>query len=201
MHLIEIVPLFKGRHTNGCAAPARLSRVIDQRGFSPLADGPPGGVPPMRRFLAGQRATYRRARRRQRKPRGRVRKSCHRYCILVAVLAFISLGGEARAWGDLGHKVICEIAFRLVQPETRAAIIRLIELDSDFKTFSDSCIYPDHPRIRAAEHFLNLPRDSKGLTSDECPLAVAPRRRTKDVGARGARAENTNIAALVHDRS
>ena len=89
------------------------------------------------------------------------------------MLVLVSLGGAARAWGDLGHKVICEIAFRLVQPDTQAAINRLMQLDREFKTFSDSCIYPDHPRIRAAEHFLNLPRDSKGLTSDECPLADA----------------------------
>jgi hypothetical protein len=92
------------------------------------------------------------------------------YCLL-ALLAFTLLSSEARAWGDLGHKVICEIAFRSVQPDTRAAINLLIKLDIAFKTFSDSCIYPDHPRIRADEHFLNLPRDSKGLTSDECPLA------------------------------
>jgi hypothetical protein len=96
-----------------------------------------------------------------------------RYCCLLAMLAFTLLCGEARAWGDLGHKVICEIAFRSVQLDTRSAINRLMQLDSEFKTFSDSCIYPDHPRIRAAEHFLNLPRDSKGLTSDECPLAKA----------------------------
>jgi len=89
------------------------------------------------------------------------------------MLVLVSLGGEARAWGDLGHKVICEIAFRLVQPDTRAAINQLMQLDREFKTFSDSCIYPDHPRIRASEHFLNLPRDSKGLTSNECPLADA----------------------------
>ena len=94
---------------------------------------------------------------------GRVKKSYNRYCCLLALLAFILLGGEARAWGDLGHKVICEIAFRSVQPDTRAAINRLMQLDSEFKTFSDSCIYPDHPRIRAAEHFLNLPRDPKDL--------------------------------------
>jgi hypothetical protein len=91
--------------------------------------------------------------------------------IVAVTLAFISLGGEARAWGDLGHQVICEIAYRLVQPNTRAAIDRLMQIDSKFKTFSDSCIYPDHPRIRRDEHFLDLPRDSKGLTSDECPLA------------------------------
>jgi hypothetical protein len=29
------------------------------------------------------------------------------------------------AWGDQGHKVICEIAFRLVQPNTRAEIRKL----------------------------------------------------------------------------
>jgi hypothetical protein len=96
-----------------------------------------------------------------------------RFCCLFAMLAFTLLCGEARAWGDLGHKVICEIAFRSVQPDTRGAINRLMQLDSEYNTFSDSCIYPDHPRIRAAEHFLNLPRDSKGLTSDECPLANA----------------------------
>jgi len=100
-----------------------------------------------------------------------VRKSYHGSCYLIAILAFISLGGEARAWGDLGHKVICEIAFRLVQPDTRAAINRLMQLDSEFKVFPDSCIYPDHPRMRAAEHFLNQPRDSKGLISDVCPQA------------------------------
>jgi hypothetical protein len=94
-----------------------------------------------------------------------------KFCCALAALAFTLFCGEARAWGDLGHKVICEIAFRSVQPDTRAAINRLMQLDGEFKTFSDACIYPDHPRIRADEHFLNLPRDSKGLTSDECPLA------------------------------
>jgi hypothetical protein len=89
------------------------------------------------------------------------------------MLVFFLLGGEARAWGDLGHRVICEIAFRLVQPDTHAAITRLMQLDSEFKTFSDACIYPDHPRIRPSEHFLNLLRDSKGLTSEACPLANA----------------------------
>jgi S1/P1 Nuclease len=91
---------------------------------------------------------------------------------LLAMLIFIFPGGEARAWGDLGHKVICEIAYRSAGPGARTAIDRLIAIDTQYKTFSDSCIYPDHPRIRADEHFLNLPRDSKGLTSDACPLAT-----------------------------
>lgn len=91
--------------------------------------------------------------------------------LLLSTYALLALCDSALAWGDLGHKVICEIAFRLVQPDTRAAVRRLIESDPEFKTFADSCLFPDHPRRRASEHFINLPRESKGLTSDQCPQA------------------------------
>ena len=90
---------------------------------------------------------------------------------LAVVLALFALCSEARAWGDEGHKVVCEIAFKLAQPDTRAAVRRLIRSDTEFDTFGDSCVFPDHPRIRASEHFINLSRDSKGLESDECPAA------------------------------
>jgi len=90
-------------------------------------------------------------------------------CVLLASFALAWLCSDAHAWGDAGHKMICEIAFRLAQPDTRAAIRKLINSDTRFNTFSDSCVFPDHPRMRAPEHFINLPRDSGGLTSDECP--------------------------------
>jgi hypothetical protein len=92
-------------------------------------------------------------------------------CFLLATLALVSLCSNACAWGDNGHKVICEIAFRLAQPDTRSAVRRLIQSDTEFSTFADSCVFPDHPRRRASEHFINLPRDSNGLTSDQCPQA------------------------------
>lgn len=93
-----------------------------------------------------------------------------RCCLLVA-MASLALCGEAWAWGDLAHKVICEIAYRSVQPKTREEIDRLMRLDNQFPGFADACIYPDHPRIRAPEHFINLPRNSRGLASDQCPEA------------------------------
>jgi hypothetical protein len=62
--------------------------------------------------------------------------------LLLPTLALLALCDHALAWGDLGHKVICEIAFRLVQPDTRAAVHRLIETDAQFKTFADSCVFP-----------------------------------------------------------
>jgi S1/P1 Nuclease len=92
-------------------------------------------------------------------------------CFLLATLAFASLCSAAQAWSDVGHKIICEIALRLAKPDTQAAIRKLMISDLQFNTFSDSCVFPDHPRIRAPEHFINLPRDSKGLTSDKCPQA------------------------------
>lgn len=93
-----------------------------------------------------------------------------RYVLLI-ILALASQCGNALAWGDEGHKIVCEIAYRLAQPDTRSAVRRLIRSDTEFDTFSESCIFPDHPRKRASEHFLNLARNSQGLTSDDCPQA------------------------------
>jgi hypothetical protein len=42
-----------------------------------------------------------------------------------------------------------------------------------FDFFSDACTWPDRPRQRASEHFLNLPRDSDGLNSETCTGASA----------------------------
>jgi S1/P1 Nuclease len=70
--------------------------------------------------------------------------------VLLALAAFFPVSSDAWAWGDQGHKVICEMAFRLVQPNTRAEIRKLISTDDRFDSFSDSCIWPDHPRQRAS---------------------------------------------------
>jgi hypothetical protein len=94
-------------------------------------------------------------------------------CILLVILLLGSFCGHALAWGDTAHQVICEVAFRLAKPATQAEIQRLINLDpaATFPDFSESCVLADHQRTRPAEHFLNLPRDSAGLSSDQCPLA------------------------------
>jgi nuclease S1 len=79
---------------------------------------------------------------------------------------------NAWAWGDTGHRVVCEIALRLAKPETRAEIGRLIQLDPGFEDFRDSCIWPDHPRKRDIDHFVNLPRTASGIVPNElCALA------------------------------
>jgi S1/P1 Nuclease len=93
--------------------------------------------------------------------------------LAFALLAWSVGAPEALAWGDLGHRVICEIALRRVEPSTQAAIRKLIATDPEFTSFPDSCTWPDHPRKRAEEHFLNLPRSSRGLATDGCAGAPA----------------------------
>src|SRR6185312_2775723 len=97
-----------------------------------------------------------------------------RYLIAVA-LALAGMTGNALAWGDTGHMIVCEIAFRLAAPDTRAAIQKLVKSDKSpkFDTFSKACTAPDHPHIRKPEHFINLARNAERLTSnDSCPGAA-----------------------------
>jgi hypothetical protein len=97
-----------------------------------------------------------------------------RLALSVAILIMAAaIGNDALAWGDLGHKVICEIAYRRVSPAARTEIDKLIQTDAEYSSFADACTWADHPRKRALEHFLNLARDSHGLTTQDCPGALA----------------------------
>ena len=71
--------------------------------------------------------------------------------ILLGLMSFLIMSSNAWAWGDEGHKIVCEIAMRLAVPSTRAEIQRLIKTDTEFDFFSDACTWPDHPRKRGAE--------------------------------------------------
>jgi hypothetical protein len=89
--------------------------------------------------------------------------------LVFTLSALFAMSGNAWAWGDTGHKTVCEIAFKLAAPDTQSAIRALLRRDARFRTFSESCIFADHPHVRAPEHFINLPRDASSLTSNACP--------------------------------
>jgi len=79
----------------------------------------------------------------------------------------------AFAWGDLGHKVVCEIAFQELNEKARQEVLRLIQLDQQFRLlgFAESCTWPDYPRRRTDEHVVYVPRDFTQFTAVQCPLA------------------------------
>jgi len=88
---------------------------------------------------------------------------------LALFLALIMSASPVWAWGDLGHRVICQIAFRELNERVRNEVIRLIALDATFDSFTDACTWPDNPRKRAEGHFINVARSVQTITLSQCP--------------------------------
>jgi hypothetical protein len=75
----------------------------------------------------------------------------------------------ALAWGDNGHRIVCTIAMKEVSDGTRTRVEQLMQQIGPNADFAAGCTFPDHPRQRAEEHFVNLPRNAAGVTNDLCP--------------------------------
>jgi len=85
-------------------------------------------------------------------------------CLTVPMAAF--------GWGRTGHQVVCQIAYEEMKDATRATVDRLMDMDPDFQSFAESCLFADGPpRIRAIEHYINLPRSFQAVGTTECPMA------------------------------
>ena len=78
-------------------------------------------------------------------------------------LATFVLTSSADAWGKTGHRVVCEIAFQELDSASKSEVVRLISTDTDFRYFYDSCLWPDDPRQRSGEHYINIPRDATNV--------------------------------------
>ena len=95
---------------------------------------------------------------------------CDRLCNRRGAVFFPA---SALAWGDVGHKVVCEIAHLELKPEIKARVDALTAADPRFHSFAESCTWPDiFPWQRPPEHYVNLPRTSPGLDpAKPCPEA------------------------------
>jgi S1/P1 Nuclease len=108
----------------------------------------------------------------------------------------------AFAWSDLGHRIICEIAFQELSDTARERVKAMSREDLEFDTFAEACSWPDRPRRRAAEHYVNLPRDAEGFDRDPCPLAdkcvVAAIKEDLAVLASSSASEQDRLEALKY---
>jgi hypothetical protein len=100
--------------------------------------------------------------------------------IVAVLVALISLGwgSQALAWGDSGHRTVCEIAFRNLTPVARAEVARLLQAHPAIlganplnAEYGWACTYPDHPAAagpgrRSPEHFANYPRTTTAVTGE-----------------------------------
>jgi len=99
--------------------------------------------------------------------------------LLVILIATLGLAwtAPALAWGDAGHRTVCEIAWRNLTPTAQAEVRRLLGAHPVIpvraprnRELGWACTYPDNvvaggPQRRSAEHFVNYPRSL---------MAVAP---------------------------
>lgn len=87
----------------------------------------------------------------------------------LALVACSVLGGveQARTWSGEGHRIVCEIAWQRLTPETRGFVTRLLRRDRS-RMFSEACTWADdvrdttHPRTRTY-HFADVPAGVDGF--------------------------------------
>jgi hypothetical protein len=92
---------------------------------------------------------------------------------IVAAALQLAAATQAFAWGDVGHKIVCQLAYLELRPAAKSKVDALIALDPKFRTFATSCTWPDmFPPQRPAEHFLNIPRGARTIDPGNlCPAA------------------------------
>jgi hypothetical protein len=99
--------------------------------------------------------------------------------ILAAFVMAVGLGwsSQASAWGDSGHRTVCEIALRNLTPGARREVARLLQAHPAIlganplnAEYGWACTYPDHPASagpgrRSPEHFANYARNTLVVTN------------------------------------
>jgi hypothetical protein len=80
---------------------------------------------------------------------------------LLAAFGFALTPSPARAWGNEGHRIVCEIAWRRLTPAARTFVRDIREGDSS-PTFAQSCTWADGVRKTTHKHtrpyhFINIP--------------------------------------------
>jgi hypothetical protein len=106
---------------------------------------------------------------------------------MAAGLVAFAWSAPASAWGDTGHRTVCEIALRNLTPAAGAEVTRVLQANATIlgagarnAGYGWACTYPDHPAAgapaalgrRGALHFANYPRTLMAVTaSSGCGVA------------------------------
>lgn len=81
------------------------------------------------------------------------------------LLVLIILPNKLFAFSGSGHQIACQIAYLELSDVAREKIDHLIRIDPEYASFAKSCTWPDDPKIRRIEHYVNLERGSAGITA------------------------------------
>ena len=78
--------------------------------------------------------------------------SIFRVLLSAGVVATLAPTAPALAYGRDGHRLVCDLAYRFLQPEAQQEIDRLIALDPQFDHFRDVCSWADQVRGTTHQH-------------------------------------------------
>ena len=107
--------------------------------------------------------------------------------VVIALVAIALFPLNAFAWGPDGHRIVCRIAFLLLDDAEKQEVIRLTDAyerpdGKKTKFFTDGCVFPDEARAKARDgvdgwehfnqfnnqHFVNLARTSEEVSDSDC---------------------------------
>jgi hypothetical protein len=91
---------------------------------------------------------------------------------IVAAVAWLGAPAAALAWGDAGHRIVCDIAWHQLEPAARAEVRELLRHDRRPRTLAEACLWPDQVKNRPpfdrddkTRHYLNV-RDPDATAID-----------------------------------
>jgi hypothetical protein len=90
------------------------------------------------------------------------------------LILLVMLGSQqAFAFGQTGHKMICDMAYQLSQPQTQVHIDALVKA-SGLDSFAVGCVWPDTLRDddsfkwASPLHYVNFSRHHHSVTQEDC---------------------------------
>ena len=92
----------------------------------------------------------------------------------VIYFCFVVFSGSSLAFGQIGHRMICELAYELLTPIQQQWVDQLLA-HTEFDQFPPACVWADQLRGQEAydfarpHHYVNIRRDDTKVSMDHCP--------------------------------
>jgi len=128
----------------------------------------------------------------------------------LLLLGLFLAAPQALAWGEDGHRIVCRIAYLLLDEADQATVQRATEAyerpdGSQFQFYTDGCVFPDEARSKAKNgtpgyekfnqfnnwHFLNVPRATLQVRAEDC---------ANDCVLEGIRFHSAAVASASNDQ-
>ncbi|MDP4536610.1 S1/P1 nuclease [Alkalimonas collagenimarina] len=94
--------------------------------------------------------------------------------IRTLCLSFLLFSGSSLAFGQIGHRMICELAYEMLSPNQQTRVDALLE-HTEFDQFPPACVWADRLRGQEAydfarpHHYVNISRGDTEITMEHCP--------------------------------